>query len=175
LPQLHPFSWTAGLAPRSCDASRRILNVVIATLALVFALPLMAAIAVLIKLTSPGPVLFTQQRIGLDRRGIGNAGGNFRRHLDGGGRTFTMYKFRTMRVNGAAAHEVWAQREDPRVTAVGRVLRKLRLDELPQFWNVLAGDTNAVRPRPEPPGILAALREAIDDYPRPPRDRPGST
>jgi hypothetical protein len=70
-----------------------LLNVVIATLALVLALPLMAAITVLIKLTSPGPVLFAQRRIGLDRRALGNAGGNLRRHSDCGGRTFTMYKF----------------------------------------------------------------------------------
>jgi len=175
LPQLLPFSWTTDLGPQSCDAARRILNVVIATLALVLALPLMAAIAVLIKLTSPGPVLFTQRRIGVDRRAIGNAGGNFRRHADSGGRTFTMYKFRTMRVNGAAAHEVWAQREDPRVTAVGRVLRKLRLDELPQFWNVLVGDMNVVGPRPEQPGIFASLREQIEEYPRRQRVLPGIT
>src|SRR2546425_10277500 len=120
LPQLRPFAWTAALAPQSRDAGRRSLNVVIATLALVLALPVMAAIAVLIKLTSRGPVLFTQPRVGLDRRAIGHGGGNFRRHVDCGGRTFTMYKFRTMHVNGGASHEVWARRDDPRVTAVGR-------------------------------------------------------
>jgi len=175
LPQLHPFSWTADLAPRSCDAGRRILNFVIATLALVLALPLMTAIAVLIKLTSPGPVLFTQRRIGLDRRAIGNGGGNFRRHADSGGRTFTMYKFRTMHVNGGASHEVWARRDDPRVTAVGRVLRKLRLDELPQFWNVLVGDMNVVGPRPEQPAIFASLRDQIEEYQRRQRVLPGIT
>src|SRR5258705_13584591 len=90
-PQLRPFAWTSALAPRSCDAGRRILNVVIATLALVLALPLMAAIAVLIKLTSRGPVLFTQTRIGLDPGAIANAGGNSRRHSDHCGQTFTMY------------------------------------------------------------------------------------
>jgi len=175
LPQLHPFSWTVNLAPRRCDAGRRILNVLIATLALVLALPLMVAIAVLIKLTSRGPVLFTQPRIGLDRRGIGNAGGNSRRHSDHGGRTFTMYKFRTMRVTGGATHEVWAQRDDPRVTALGGVLRKLRLDELPQFWNVLVGDMNVVGPRPEQPAIFASLREQIREYSERQRVLPGIT
>ncbi len=176
LPQLRPFTWTAALTPRmSCDAGRRLLNLVIATLALVLALPLMVAIAVLIKLTSPGPVLFAQRRIGLDRRGLGNAGGNARRHSDYGGRTFTMYKFRTMRVNGGTTREVWARRDDPRVTAVGGVLRKLRLDELPQFWNVLVGDMNVVGPRPEQPAIFASLREQIREYSGRQRVLPGIT
>src|SRR2546427_12948709 len=101
----------------------------IATLGLVLALPLIIIIAVLIKFTSRGPVLFAQRRIGLDRRDLSNAGGNSRRHSDHGGRTFAMYKFRTMRVNCEAVPEVWAQPYDPRVTSVGRVLRKFRLDE----------------------------------------------
>ncbi|PYP11792.1 MAG: sugar transferase, partial [Gemmatimonadetes bacterium] len=130
------------------DQARRALNLVIAAVALLLAFPLMAIIAVLIKLTSRGPVLFTQQRIGLDRRALGEPAGNFRRHADDGGRTFTMYKFRTMRVDGGASSQVWAQRDDPRVTPLGRVLRKLRLDELPQLWNVLVGDMNVVGPRP---------------------------
>src|SRR3989442_11703884 len=95
LPQLRPFAWTAALAPRSRDAGRRSLNVVIATLALVLALPVMAAIAVLIKLTSRGPVLFTQPRVGLDRRAIGHGGGNFRRPPYCGGPPVTTYKFPT--------------------------------------------------------------------------------
>jgi len=175
LPQLRPFAWTATLAPQSCDAGRRSLNLVIATLALVLALPLMAAIAVLIKLTSRGPVLFTQQRVGLDRRAIGHGGGNLRRHADCGGRTFTMYKFRTMHVNGGPTREVWALRDDPRVTAVGRLLRKLRLDELPQFWNVLVGDMNVVGPRPEQPAIFVSLRDQIEEYQRRQRVLPGIT
>src|SRR6266571_455176 len=129
---------------RDCEAGRRVLNVGIATLGLVLALPLMAAIAVLIRLTSRGPVLFTQRRIGLDRRALGNEGGNSRRHTDDGGQTFIMFKFRTMEVDGGAAYQVWARPDDPRVTPVGRVLRKLRLDELPQLWNVLVGDMNVV-------------------------------
>ncbi len=151
------------------------LNVGIATLGLVLALPLMAAIAVLIRLTSRGPVLFTQRRIGLDRRALGNEGGNSRRHTDDGGQTFIMFKFRTMEVDGGAAYQVWARPDDPRVTPVGRVLRKLRLDELPQLWNVLVGDMNVVGPRPEQPTIFAHLRDQIDEYPQRQRVLPGIT
>lgn len=160
---------------RDCEACRRVLNVVIATLGLVLALPVMAAIAVLIKLTSPGPVLFAQRRIGLDRRALGHEGGNSRRHADDGGQTFIMYKFRTMEVADGAARQVWARPDDPRVTPVGRVLRKLRLDELPQLWNVLVGDMNVVGPRPEQPAIFAHLRNQIDEYPQRQRVLPGIT
>ncbi len=175
LPGLRPFTW-AVVAPRSdVDGARRVLNLVIATLALVPALPLMLTIALLIKLMSRGPVLFAQQRIGLDRRALGNEGGNSRRHADHGGRTFMMYKFRTMRADDGASAEVWASPDDPRVTPVGRVLRKLRLDELPQLWNVLAGDMNIVGPRPEQPTIFAFLRGQIQEYPQRQRVLPGIT
>lgn len=176
LPRLRPFPWTADFAPPlSGDAGRRLLNVSIAALGLVLALPLMVIIAVLIKLTSRGPVLFAQRRIGIDRRAFDNAGGNWRRHADAGGRSFTMYKFRTMRLAVDATDQVWALPDDPRVTPVGAVLRKLRLDELPQLWNVLMGDMNIVGPRPEQPAIFAFLREQIEEYPRRQRVLPGIT
>ncbi len=176
LHRLLPFTWTAAFGPRTPrDTARRGLNVVIATLALVLTLPFMVAIAVLIKLTSPGPVLFVQRRVGLNRRAPENEGGNARRHSDYGGRTFTMYKFRTMRVDGGTAREIWARPDDPRVTRVGSVLRKLRLDELPQLWNVLVGDMNVVGPRPEQPTIFASLREQIEEYPHRQRVLPGIT
>lgn len=151
------------------------LNISIAIVGLVLALPLMIAIAIVIKLTSRGPVLFAQPRVGLDRRADGNAGGNARRHSDHGGRAFTMYKFRTMRVDGGDSAQVWALPDDPRVTAVGAVLRKLRLDELPQFWNVLVGDMNVVGPRPEQPAIFKRLRGQIREYQRRQRVLPGIT
>jgi lipopolysaccharide/colanic/teichoic acid biosynthesis glycosyltransferase len=173
LPLLRPFTRTA--VTLSHDGGRRGLNVVIATLALVLALPLMVMIAVLIKLTSRGPVLFAQRRIGLDRRAFGNEGGNSRRHADDGGQTFVMYKFRTMQVDSGDAPEVWALRDDPRITPIGRVLRKLRLDELPQLWNVLMGDMNVVGPRPEQPAIFALLREQIKEYARRQGVLPGIT
>ena len=152
------------------------LNVLVAGVGLGLALPLMLLIAVLIKLTSRGPVLFTQTRVGLDRRALSRAGGNTRRRIDLGGRAFTMYKFRTMRAapeNGA--RQVWAVPDDDRVTPVGRVLRKFRLDELPQLINVLKGDMNIVGPRPEQPAIFVYLREQIEGYQRRQRVRPGIT
>ena len=156
--------------------ARRLLNVVVAAVGLVLALPLMLVLAALIKVTSRGPVLFRQTRIGLDRRALMHAGGNTRRRIDLGGRAFTMYKFRTMRAapeNGA--RQVWAVPDDDRVTPVGRVLRKFRLDELPQLINVLKGDMNIVGPRPEQPAIFVYLREQIEGYQRRQRVRPGIT
>jgi lipopolysaccharide/colanic/teichoic acid biosynthesis glycosyltransferase len=87
-----------------------------------------------------------------------------------------MYKFRTMHVNAEAdGRAVWAQKMDPRVTVVGRVLRRTRLDELPQLYNVLRGDMNIVGPRPERPTIFANLRQNIPDYPLRQRVKPGIT
>jgi lipopolysaccharide/colanic/teichoic acid biosynthesis glycosyltransferase len=155
---------------------RRLLNTAVATVALVVASPLLLLIAVLIKLTSRGPVLFRQTRIGLDRRALSRAGGNTRRRLDQGGHPFIMYKFRTMRVAAVNRDpQVWAQPDDARVTPVGRVLRKFRLDELPQLFNVLRGDMNIVGPRPEQPAIFVYLREQIEGYQRRQRVRPGIT
>jgi lipopolysaccharide/colanic/teichoic acid biosynthesis glycosyltransferase len=145
---------------------------------LVVAAPLMLLIAVLVKLTSRGPVLFAQTRVGLDRRGhVGRAAraARGRRAVDAGGKPFTIYKFRTMRVNGNPDAQVWARPDDPRVTRVGRVLRKYRLDELPQLFNVLRGDMNIVGPRPEQPQIFAELRRQITGYARRQHVRPGIT
>jgi lipopolysaccharide/colanic/teichoic acid biosynthesis glycosyltransferase len=155
---------------------RRLLNIVVATAGLVVAAPVMLIIAALVKLTSRGPVLFTQTRIGLDRRSLSRAGGNTRRELDLGGKPFTMFKFRTMCVQcGSGDQQVWAKPDDLRVTAIGRLLRKLRLDELPQLINVLRGDMNVVGPRPEQPAIFVYLREQIEGYQRRQRVRPGIT
>src|SRR5438128_9559201 len=155
---------------------RRVLNIVAALAGIVLALPLMLVIAALVKLTSRGPVLFTQARIGLDRRALSRAGGNTRRRLDLGGNPFTMFKFRTMHVApDSDDQEVWAQPDDARVTPLGRVLRKFRFDELPQLFNVLRGDMNIVGPRPEQPAIFVYLREQIEGYQRRQRVRPGIT
>src|SRR5207247_7420113 len=155
---------------------RRRLNMAVATVGLVLALPLMLGIALLIKLTSRGPVLFKQTRVGLDRRALSRMGGNTRRRIDLGGHPYTMYKFRTMYVDTHRAHrQVWAQPDDARVTPMGRLLRRFRLDELPQLFNVLTGDMNVVGPRPEQPAIFVHLREQIEGYQRRKRGRPGIT
>ena len=155
---------------------RRLLNIAVATVGLVLGLPLMLVIAVLIKLTSRGPVLFKQTRVGLDRRALSRMGGNTRRRLDLGGHPYTMYKFRTMHVdNRSDERQVWAQPDDARVTPMGRVLRRFRLDELPQLFNVLKGHMNVVGPRPEQPAIFVHLREQIEGYQRRQRVRPGIT
>jgi lipopolysaccharide/colanic/teichoic acid biosynthesis glycosyltransferase len=87
-----------------------------------------------------------------------------------------IYKFRTMRVGAETRHgAVWATKGDARVTSVGGLMRKLRLDELPQLFNVLIGDMNIVGPRPERPSIFSRLRVDIDDYPLRQRTRPGIT
>ena len=179
LPWLIPIAPPRVLTRRTQrEGARRALNVVIAALGLVLTLPLMIVIAVLVKLTSRGPILFIQTRVGLDRRALTGAGGNTRRHVDAGGQLFKMYKFRTMQVadeQSTQAKQVWARPDDPRVTPIGGVLRKFRLDELPQLWNVLIGDMNVVGPRPEQPSIFNYLRQQIEGYPRRQRVRPGIT
>ena len=156
--------------------AHRVLNVCVAAIALVLLLPLCLVIALAIKLTSPGPVIYSQTRVGLDRRWRRGACDDSRRSEDLGGRVFTMYKFRTMRCDAEAPGQaIWAQKDDPRITSVGNVLRKLRLDEIPQLWNVIIGDMNVVGPRPERPSIFLALRHHIEDYQLRQRVRPGIT
>ena len=162
-----------GLWPQD-DLLRRNLNVVVAFVALLIVLPLMALIAIAIKLSSPGPVLFKQVRVGIDRRSPLQESHNWRRKVDHGGRLFTLYKFRTMSHDPAPA-QVWAQKNDPRIFPLGKVLRQLRLDELPQLFNVLRGDMNIVGPRPEQPTIFGELRLQIDRYPQRQRVLPGIT
>lgn len=154
---------------------RRVLNVAVASLILVLTAPLMLLIALLIKLTSRGPVIYSQTRVGIDRRRPGVGAEDGRRMVDYGGRLFTIYKFRTMRADPQSRLQIWARPDDDRVTRVGRVLRKYRLDELPQIINVLKGDMNVVGPRPEQPNIFVALREEIENYPRRQRVLPGIT
>jgi len=153
----------------------RALNVVIALVALIVAAPVMLLIALAIRLTSKGPVFYSQIRVGVDRR-FRSARGDDRRTYDHGGRLFKMYKFRSMRVDAEAdGKAVWARQADPRTTPIGRYLRKTRLDELPQLYNVLRGDMNIVGPRPERPTIFAQLRDDIPQYAMRQRVKPGIT
>lgn len=164
------------VAPRERDEElSRTLNVAIALIALIVLSPLLVLIAIAIRLTSKGPVLYTQTRVGVDRRWR-YARNNERRLYDYGGKLFTMYKFRTMRVNAEAdGRPVWASKSDPRVTVLGRFLRSTRLDETPQLWNVLCGHMNIVGPRPERPAIVAELRRHIPEYQQRQRVKPGIT
>ena len=160
----------------SFSRGNRLLNLLLALVALIALVPVLLIIALLVRLTSPGPVLYTQTRVGLNRREPLDASKNRRRELDMGGQPFTIYKFRTMRVNAEhGSGAVWAQQQDPRVTAIGRFLRQYRLDELPQLLNVLKGEMNIVGPRPERPTIFAELREHIAEYPLRQRAKPGIT
>lgn len=122
-------------------------DIILAVTAGIITLPLNLLIALAIKLDSPGPVLYSQERTGL------------------GGNLFTLYKFRTM-VSDAESltGPVLASEEDPRITRVGRVLRKVRLDEIPQFWNVLKGDMSMVGPRPERPYFVNEFKADLPQF-----------
>jgi lipopolysaccharide/colanic/teichoic acid biosynthesis glycosyltransferase len=160
------------------EALSRALNFFLAATALLLLSPVLLLIAIAVKLTSRGPVFYSQTRIGIDRRWSRNPDddADVRRAHDLGGRVFTIYKFRTMCVNAEhLSGAVWAAREDPRVTPVGKFLRQYRLDELPQLFNVLRGDMNVVGPRPERPSIFAQLRTTIPSYDARQRVKPGIT
>ncbi len=127
--------------------AKRGTDVVLASLGIAVVSPLLLLIAVLVKVTSPGPVLFVQERTGLD------------------GRSFQMLKFRSMRANAEVeSGPTWAKKVDPRRTAFGTFLRKTSLDELPQLWNVIRGDMSLVGPRPERPVFVRSFRKQIPDY-----------
>ena len=163
--------------PRSrSEIASRALNVTIALIALVILAPVLLLVALVVKLSSRGPIFYLQTRVGLDRRWNETSALYNRRAQDLGGRVFTIYKFRSMYTD-AERHgkAVWATRNDPRVTPVGKVLRKTRLDELPQLINVIRGDMNIVGPRPERPSIFVRLREDIDGYAMRQRAKPGIT
>jgi lipopolysaccharide/colanic/teichoic acid biosynthesis glycosyltransferase len=169
-----PGTWDG--SSRAAELARRGINLLLALMALIVTMPIMMLLAVLVRVSSRGPILYTQVRVGLDRRAPASGGQNHRRKHDLGGQPFTIFKFRTMRVDAEhASGAVWAQQQDPRVTAVGGLLRQYRLDELPQLLNVLRGEMNIVGPRPERPTIFAELREHIAEYPLRQRAKPGIT
>ena len=178
--RLSPALSRSTAATLPTEPLRRVLSVSVAAVGLLLAAPLMAVIAVGIKLTSRGPVFFKQTRVGLDRRAGLPPSRDNRRDADCGGKPFSIFKFRTMATNGHGSNgnadlQVWAQPNDPRVTRIGRFLRLYRLDELPQLLNVLLGDMDIVGPRPEQPAIFADLRTQIDRYQERQRVRPGIT
>jgi len=158
------------------EKASRAVNLALGMLALIIVSPLLVLISLVVKMTSRGPILYAQTRVGLDRRWRSTLAFRERRLEDLGGQVFTIYKFRTMRVDAErGSGAVWAQENDPRVTKLGKYMRILRLDELPQFWNVVLGDMNIVGPRPERPSIVSRLREDIPEYQYRHRVKPGIT
>jgi lipopolysaccharide/colanic/teichoic acid biosynthesis glycosyltransferase len=155
---------------------QRAVNLMIGLVGIALLSPLLILIALAVKVTSRGPIFYTQTRVGLDRRWKRTLAMHEKRVQDIGGAAFTIYKFRTMYVDAEGkSGAVWAVQNDPRVTPLGKYLRQFRLDELPQLINVIRGDMNIVGPRPERPSIVARLREDIKEYPYRHRVKPGIT
>ena len=138
--------------------SKRCVDLFGAIVALILFSPVMAVVSVIIKATSPGPLIFRQERIGLQNK------------------PFPMYKFRSMVVQDAASEKAkWTVQHDPRVTPIGKFIRKTSIDELPQLFNVLKGDMSLVGPRPERPQFVEKFREEIPRYMVKHQVRPGLT
>lgn len=135
------------ITPSSYFRWKRSVDCILAAIALIPALPLIGLLVLLVRLTSRGPGIYRQVRVGKQ------------------GRLFTMYKIRSMAANAeAGTGAVWAKRRDPRVTLIGRILRALHLDELPQLFNVLQGEMSLVGPRPERPEFVRTLSAKIPGY-----------
>ena len=140
------------------NVAKRTIDLLLALTGLVVAGPLMLAVAAAIKLTSKGPALYHQQRVGQQ------------------GRVFTVHKFRSMRTDAEKdTGAVWAKQNDDRITPLGQFLRRTRLDELPQMWNVLCGHMSVVGPRPERPEFVSTLTRQIPFYGQRHTVRPGLT
>jgi sugar transferase (PEP-CTERM system associated) len=143
---------------RSLLIYKRIASVIVSTVGLIVSLPFLPFVVLAIKLTSPGPVLYRQERVGKD------------------GRIFECFKFRTMRADAEAdSGPTWAKDDDPRITRIGHLLRLTRMDEIPQLWNVLKGDMTLVGPRPERPEFVESLAHEINYYQLRHTVRPGIT
>jgi exopolysaccharide biosynthesis polyprenyl glycosylphosphotransferase len=143
---------------RMTNVLKRALDVAVSLSLMVLTLPVMLVTALLIKLDSPGPVLYRQQRLGLH------------------GEVFTLCKFRSMRIDAEAGGDPrWAQKQDPRVTRVGRFIRPMRIDELPQLINVLQGQMSMIGPRPERPHFVEQLARVIPLYRQRAYVKPGIT
>jgi len=149
-PDLHPSQliFSSELGPRPFSVTvQSVYSWLLGAIGVIVASPVMAIVAILVKVSSPGPILFRQTRVGLD------------------GTVFEVFKFRSMYQDAEArTGAVWASQDDPRITPLGRWLRRLRLDELPQLLNVLRGEMSIVGPRPERPEFVNVLQEKIPYY-----------
>ncbi|MFA5088167.1 MAG: sugar transferase [Candidatus Omnitrophota bacterium] len=150
--------WIISVARRRFRQFKRGIDIVFALAGLVLVCPLMAFVAILIKIVSPGPVFFKQERVG---------------HK---GKIFEIYKMRTMKVDAEKnTGPIWAERNDPRLIKFGKTLRNLHVDELPQLLNVLKGDMSLIGPRPERPVFVEKLSCQIGDYKKRINVKPGIT
>ncbi|MCK4384919.1 MAG: sugar transferase [candidate division Zixibacteria bacterium] len=168
-------SFSPNISKRLRLRIKRIAEMLISAICLILFAPVFLTVAILIWLDSPGPIIYKQVRVGQNRRKMDGRRLNFqveadrrngdRRKYDMLGRPFYIYKFRTM-VDGAEERTgpVWAKHQDPRITKIGRVLRKKRLDELPQFFNVLMGHMSLVGPRPERYHFIQYFSRCIKNY-----------
>ncbi len=138
-------------------AAKRMTDVLVGGLILILISPFLLLFALLVKFDSPGPVFFVQERMGLD------------------GKLFPMVKFRSMRIDSEAKGPGWTVKDDPRITRLGRFIRKYSIDELPQFINVLLGDMSLVGPRPEQPSFVEQFRKMIPRYMERHREKAGLT
>lgn len=137
---------------------KRIFDNIIAGIGVVFAAPVILFTAIIIKIVSPGPVFYKQERVGW------------------GGKIFYIYKLRTMRVDAEKlTGPTWAKEDDPRLIKFGKIIRKTHIDELPQLYNVLKGDMSIVGPRPERPVFVEKLSREVVDYQKRLKVRPGIT
>jgi lipopolysaccharide/colanic/teichoic acid biosynthesis glycosyltransferase len=143
---------------RNFLAAKRYFDIVASSLGIIVLSPLILLTAIYIKIVSPGPAIFTQDRAGLN------------------GKVFTIYKLRTMKLNAEKeTGAVWAKENDPRLIKYGKFIRKAHLDELPQLFNVLKGDMSIIGPRPERPEIIKDLKKVICDYDKRLLIKPGIT
>ena len=184
--QVADYNWKTALYDWCCRAFKKSLDIVVAVILLIVASPLFLIIPILIKLDSPGPVFYIQERIGQNRRRRSrrsnhvvtseNRRGRERRREDHLGRPFRVIKFRTM-VNNAEAKTgaVWATKNDTRITKLGKFLRKTRIDEVPQLINVLKGEMAMVGPRPERPVFVKDLSTKVPNYVERLKVKPGIT
>ena len=174
--RIYGFTWTA----------KRLLDIIGASFGIVLATPFFIFVPILIKLDSPGPILFSQERVGKNRRrsdrrsmqvaSVTEKRNSDRRQKSGYGKPFMIYKFRTMRQDAEKlTGPVWASKKDPRITRIGAFLRATRIDEIPQLFNILKGDMSLVGPRPERSFFINKLRESIDNYEQRLLVRPGLT
>lgn len=148
--------------------AKRVFDVGISVAALAIFGLMLPMLALIIKLDSPGPTFYSQDRVGINRRRkkrrVDDRSGSDRRKILQPGSPFQVHKLRTMGVNAEAGGPQWAAKNDVRVTRVGRFLRKTRLDEVPQFWNVIKGEMSLIGPRPERLVFVRQLEKDIPEY-----------